>query len=95
MQAGTARQCLPYELKAPKGYQKTDEIFKVSISENGEIVELEIGNDKLPQKPVRPSSPNTGDDSNIALYVAAIALCIVGLALLTLKTRKERMNKRK
>ena len=44
-----------------------------------------------PKKPERPDSPKTGDDSNMAIWLALMGVSSAGLVL-TLKRRKKKVS---
>jgi uncharacterized surface anchored protein len=70
------------EISAPKGYKKTDKIFKASITEDGQTITIEADNEKIPEN---PGNPKTGDESNMMLWlilmgISAAALIGLGIA---------------
>jgi len=81
------------EINAPEGYKEISKAFKVKIRENGETVELEIKNRKIPEKPFRPSIPKTGDDSNMALWLIVMGVSTAAIVGLTLAGKRRKTKK--
>jgi uncharacterized surface anchored protein len=78
------------EISAPDGYQKTDEVFKVSITENGATVELTATNTEIPKT---PDNPKTGDDSNMTLWLVLLGASAVSLVGLTVAGKRRKTRK--
>lgn len=68
------------ESKAPKGYTKTSEEFKISISENGQVIELDITN--------QANLVKTGGEFNHRSYILGGSIIVIGCALVFLKKRR-------
>jgi uncharacterized surface anchored protein len=69
------------EISAPEGFKKTDKAFKVSITEDGDTITIEISNERIPEN---PGNPKTGDDSNPILWLALLgvsAAALIGLGV--------------
>ena len=86
-----------HEETAPEGYLKDDRYYFFEIRNNGETVTVEneagIGFVNQPEKPDTPDAPQTGDNSNIWLWLGiAGASLAAGILLITLnwKRRKEK-----
>jgi len=64
------------EITAPIGYVLSDTIYPVTISENGQVVEITAENTKVPVIPDIPinNNPMTGDYSSISVWL--ITICI-------------------
>lgn len=82
-----------YEITFKVVYQD-DNTLKVnkSITKNGKPTEvIEFQNEyKKPTKPITVTpAPETGDNMNITLIVAVIAVACIGLVLLTIKNKKD------
>ena len=85
-----------FESKSPDGFTKDDRYFYFQISVDGEVitVENEIGvgftNEPIPTpEPEYPDSPQTGDNSNIGLWLG-LAIASLGLLILTLILGKKK-----
>lgn len=87
-----------FESKAPDGFQKDDRYFYFQISADGETVMVE--NEKgvgfvnepvpTPHVPDDPSSPQTGDDSNIQLWILLAFGSLISIITLSTVGRKKR-----
>ena len=85
------------ELKAPKGYEKSDKILKLEINDKGVFVDGneiqekdEIYNFEFENTPVK--TPNTGDTSHIKLAAGILILSILGIILLAIKIFKNKKD---
>ena len=85
-----------FEAKSPDGFTKDDRYFYFQIKADNEvvIVENEIGvgftNKPIPEpEPEYPDSPQTGDNSNIGLWLG-LAIGSLGLLILTLILGKKK-----
>ena len=82
---------LPYgkyrikEIKAPKGYVKTDEIGEFEIKEDDQIVSIELENKKMT---IITENPKTGDLGIVGLATVSI-FALAGLLFINLKVRSE------
>lgn len=89
-----------FESKAPEGYQKDDRYFYFQITADGETVMVE--NEKgvgfvnepvpTPHKPGDPSSPQTGDNSHIMLWILLASGSLGMLVMLSVTNRKKRIR---
>lgn len=89
-----------FESKAPDGFQKDDRYFYFQITSDGETVMVE--NEKgvgfvnepvpTPHKPGDPSSPQTGDNSHILLWIALASGSLATIVVLTAAGRKKRKS---
>ena len=82
------------EIDPPKGYRKTDEVFKVSVRENGEVITLDIENYKIPKKPFIPSLPKTGDESNMMLWAVVMGASAAALVSLGIAGKRRKMKEK-
>lgn len=86
-----------YESKAPDKFQKDDRYFYFEITEDGKtlVVENEKGigfvNEPVPEPEV-PSSPKTGDDSNIFGFIIMAAVSLLLMIICTFILKKKRNN---
>ena len=77
------------ETKAPEGYELSGKVIKVTINDkwlNKDIQHrvIEITNHKIPE------IPNTGDNTNIAMYLGLLG---ISLAAIFMATKKRYMNR--
>lgn len=89
-----------FESKAPDGFQKDDRYFYFQISDNGKTVMVE--NEKgvgfvnepvpTPHEPGDPSSPQTGDNSHILLWIMLASGSLIAVITLTFAGRKKRKS---
>lgn len=89
-----------FESKAPEGFQKDDRYFYFQISDNGKTVMVE--NEKgvgfvnepvpTPHEPGDPSSPQTGDNSHILLWIMLASGSLIAVITLTFAGRKKRKS---
>ena len=91
---GIARFTLGYgeytyeEFSAPEGYLLDTTPHAFSISEDGQIVKAEMTNEKIPT----PEIPQTGDSSNLTLWLGLGGIALGGLAacgILYFKRKKD------
>lgn len=90
-----------FESKSPDGYQKDDRYFYFQISSDEETVAIE--NEKgvgfvnepvpTPHQPGDPSSPQTGDNSHILLWIMLASGSLAMLVILSVAGRKRHINK--
>lgn len=86
-----------FESKAPEGFQKEDRYFYFSIKTNGETVvienEIDVGfvNEPIPT-PDNPDSPQTGDTTNLTLWIC-LAAGSLGLAVLLIVIDRKKKQK--
>ena len=76
------------ELTPKEGYQKNEIVTSVEIIENGQIVTVELTNEKIPE-PVIPDNPKTGDESNIFLWLGLMLAALAGLVVMFIFRRRE------
>jgi len=74
------------EISAPAGYKLTNEVFAVSIRENGEVITVEIGNQPVPT----PDIPKTGDDSNMTLWIILMGVSAAALVGTTVAGKRRK-----
>lgn len=68
------------ELKPADGYLENSDIHHIQISENEQVIEITVVNDKIPEIiPPVPDIPNTGEQSNSGFFIGLGAIAIVGL----------------
>ncbi len=84
-----------FESKSPDGFQKDDRYFYFQISADGETVMVEnekgVGfvNEPVPRTPGNPSSPQTGDQSHIMLWILLASGSFVSIIILSVVSRKK------
>ena len=87
-----------FESKAPDGFQKDDRYFYFQISADGETVMVEnekgVGfvNEPVPHTPGDPSSPQTGDNSHILLWILLASGSLIAVITLTAVGKKKRKS---
>lgn len=83
------------ELASPNGFHVTDEVFAVSITENGETIEITVYNEPVPPElvPEIPEVPKTGDDEMpwVILIISALGFLASG-SVLVVKNAKKKTN---
>lgn len=81
------------ELKPAEGYLENTDIYHIKITENEQIVEIVVPNDRVPEiTPPVPDIPNTGNQSNSGFFIGLGAVIIGGLvsiAVIFLKKKKD------
>ena len=65
------------EFSSLEGYYATNKVYPFAIIEDGEIIEIEFENERIPE----PDPPQTGDDSNMGLWLMLLALSILGITV--------------
>ena len=65
------------EFSPLEGYYATNEVYPFAIIEDGEVIEIEFENNPIPE----PDPPQTGDDSNIGLWLMLLVLSILGISV--------------
>ena len=89
---------LLFESKAPEGFQKDDRYFYFKIVSDGEVITIEnergVGfvNEPVPTAPDEPSSPQTGDNSHIRLWILLASGSLAGIIAITLVGREKRKS---
>ena len=86
-----------YEESAPEGYIKDDRYYFFEIRNDGETVTVEneagVGFVNQPEEPETPNTPQTGDNSNIWLWIGiATASLGAGAALIVLNRKRRKEN---
>lgn len=66
------------EYNAPEGYQIDESEYPFEIKEDGQIVKAAMTNEKKPTETI--TTPKTGDDSNMGLWIGILALSAAGVA---------------
>lgn len=89
-----------FEENAPEGYIKDDRYYYFEILEDGEtvVIENEAGagfvnqptEPEKPEEPENPGNPQTGDNSNIWLWICLAGASSGAILLLTVRGRKQR-----
>lgn len=80
------------ELEPKEGYQKEDRITFVEITRDGQILTIELTNEKIPV-PVIPDIPKTGDTSNTTLWICLMVLALAGITVLVVFKRQKGAKK--
>lgn len=95
------------EQKTIDGYKLNDKKFSFSVKEDGEVIQIEVINDKIVEVPEVPKeetpdtptaskptdSPKTGDNAKTALFAGMLALSGAGLAgAYFLKRRRDKKS---
>lgn len=89
---------LLFESKAPEGFQKDDRFFYFQIASDGEVITIEnergVGfvNEPVPTVPGEPSSPQTGDNSHIWLWILLASGSLAGVIAISIVGRKKRKS---
>lgn len=77
------------EIEAPEGYELDSTKHEFSITENGQLVEIIVENEKTPKTATSTgSSVKTGDNNNIRLWIAL--MCIAGTGIVTVSVVRHR-----
>jgi len=74
------------ELKAPEGYELSEDKYAFSITEDKEVIQITVENEITPAKETTPSTtpgsnPKTGDESSIGLWLALLAASVAGITV--------------
>ncbi len=67
------------EYDAPEGYQIDEREFPFEIKEDGQVVKAAMTNEKKPVEII--TTPKTGDESNVGLWIALSALSVAGIGV--------------
>ena len=86
------------ELEAPEGYELSEDKYEFSIAEDGAVIEITVENEEIPmvetpQSTSSGSTPKTGDESNIGLWIALLAASAAGVVAFGVV--RHRKNKKK
>ena len=65
------------EFSPLEGYYATNEVYPFAIIEDGEVIEIEFENNPIPES----DPPQTGDDSNMGLWLMLLVLSILGISV--------------
>ena len=76
------------EYDAPKGYRIDESEFPFEIKEDGQIVKATMTNEKEPEKVI--TTPKTGDESNVGLWVTLAGLSLVGIGVFAYLLKKKK-----
>ena len=81
------------ELKPADGYLENSDIHHIQISENEQVIEITVTNDKIPEIiPPVPEIPKTGEQSNSGFFIGLGAIVIGGFVsagVIYVKKRKD------
>jgi len=80
------------ELSAPDGFVLSNEVFAVSIFEDGQIIEIVVENQPIPTTPI-PDVPITGDDTRMPWVVLALSGLGVAAGITILVVRNVKKKK--
>ena len=74
------------ELKAPEGYELSEDKYAFSITKDKEVIQITVENEETPvrettQPTTSGSTPKTGDESNIGLWIALLAASAAGVTV--------------
>ncbi|MGC4019985.1 MAG: SpaA isopeptide-forming pilin-related protein [Muricomes sp.] len=78
------------EYEAPEGYEIDEKEYPFEIKENGQVIKATMTNEKKPGEQI--STPKTGDDRKVELWIVLSALSAAGLTAfgaLAIKAKKE------
>lgn len=81
------------ELKTIDGYKLNDKKFHFTIHENGEVIKVEVINDKI-HEIKQKDNPKTGDTSNVAGLLVLLGVSGIGLAGSYLLKKRNRNSKK-
>lgn len=83
------------EAEAPKGYEKAADLA-FTVKDTGEIQTVTLYNKKYPETHETEGrfgpAPETGDDSQTAVYGAALLAAVLTAGMLLYRTRKARRD---
>lgn len=81
------------ELQPSENYLMDDDIYRITVSDNEQIIEITVANDKIPEIPPNvPEIPNTGDNSSLGFFSGLGAIAVGGLvsaAVILIKKKKD------
>ena len=84
------------ELKPADGYLENSDIHHIQISENEQVIEITVTNDKIPKIiPPVPEIPKTGEQSNSGFFIGLGAIAIGGFVsagVIYVKKKKDEDN---
>ncbi len=67
------------EYDAPEGYLIDEREFPFEIKEDGQVIKASMTNEKKPVEII--TTPKTGDESNVGLWIALSALSVAGIGV--------------
>ncbi len=76
------------EIKAPKGYELSEKVIDINITNHEQVVTIEIVNKKIPEK---PPVPETGDRSNLVLPFVVLSVSGVGIITIIWKKKHKKV----
>ena len=79
------------EYAAPDGYQIDEKEYPFEIKEDGQIVKATMTNEKKPEETI--TTPKTGDESNVGLWIALSGVSAAGLAVFGILAGKSKKKK--
>lgn len=77
------------EFDAPTGYRLDTEPHEFEVCEDGSVIKADITNEKL------PDIPKTGDDSNMAVWIAAGSVCLIAAAAAAVQLYRKKNSGKK
>ena len=86
---------VPDIAKSLKGYTfDKEEIYAFTVAEHEQIIEIHAVNEKIPDKPYTPSTPQTGDNSvDKRIYLAFGIFSAVSAGLFLILYRRKKSGK--
>ena len=79
------------EYDAPEGYLIDEREFPFEIKEDGQVVKAAMTNEKKPVEII--TTPKTGDESNVGLWIALSALSVAGIGVFGVLAAMSRKRK--
>ena len=79
------------EYDAPEGYLIDEREFPFEIREDGQVVKAAMTNEKKPVEII--TTPKTGDESNVGLWIALSALSVAGIGVFGVLAAMSRKRK--
>ncbi|MCX4325336.1 MAG: SpaA isopeptide-forming pilin-related protein, partial [Lachnospiraceae bacterium] len=79
------------EYDAPEGYLIDEREFPFEIKEDGQVVKASMTNEKKPVEII--TTPKTGDESNVGLWIALSALSVAGIGVFGVLAAMSRKRK--
>ena len=75
------------EYAAPDGYEIDTKEYPFEIKEDGQIIKATMTNEKKPKETI--TTPKTGDDSNVEVWIGLSVVSAVGVAIFYVLTMKK------